>query len=158
MNLFEIKQEILSLVDPETGEIADTSRFDELQMARDEKLENIALWIKNLNAEAEALSQQKQIFAEREKQAKNRVESLKNYLSTALDGQDFKTDKVLLSWRKSVAVEVDPFFIDWAKTAAPELIIEKAEPNKNAIKDYLQCGVNWVEYASLVERRNLQIK
>lgn len=41
MTLYEINQNILSLIDEETGEIADVVAFEALLGAKDEKLENI---------------------------------------------------------------------------------------------------------------------
>ena len=54
MKLYEIDQAILALVDPETGEILDYEAFSELKMKREEKIEGMALWHKNLTAEATA--------------------------------------------------------------------------------------------------------
>ena len=47
-NLYEINEEIKNTIDLETGEIVDFEAFEKLQMERTEKLENIALWYKNL--------------------------------------------------------------------------------------------------------------
>ena len=58
MNIYQIDQEILNLVDPETGEIMDWEAFDALQMAREAKIENVACWYKNLVAEAAAIRQE----------------------------------------------------------------------------------------------------
>ena len=77
MNLYEIDAEILGCVDVETGEIFDIDKFEELSMARDAKVENICLWIKNLKAEVEALKAEKDSFAQRQKSAENKMESLK---------------------------------------------------------------------------------
>ena len=55
MTIYEIDQAIMECVDLETGEIIDTEQLDKLQMERDAKLENVACWIKDLKAEAEAL-------------------------------------------------------------------------------------------------------
>ena len=46
MNLFEIENEIMNCWDQETGEILDSDRLDQLEMERDTKIENIALYIK----------------------------------------------------------------------------------------------------------------
>ena len=93
MNLFEIENEIMNCWDQETGEILDSDRLDQLEMERDTKIENIALYIKNLTADAEALKAEKQSFAERQKAAENKVESLKKYLATYLAGQKFSTPR-----------------------------------------------------------------
>ena len=87
MNLFEIENEIMNCWDQETGEILDSDRLDQLEMERDTKIENIALYIKNLTADAEALKAEKQSFAERQKAAENKAELLKKYLATYLAGQ-----------------------------------------------------------------------
>lgn len=82
MNLFEIENEIMNCWDQETGEIFDSKKMDQLEMARDTKIENIALYIKNLTADAEALKAEKQSFAERQKAAENKAEALKRYLAS----------------------------------------------------------------------------
>ena len=41
MNLYEIDAAILDCVDVETGEIFDIDKFEELQLTRDAKVENI---------------------------------------------------------------------------------------------------------------------
>ncbi len=57
-SLFEVNKAIMdaweACVDPETGEI-DESKYAEmeaLQVERDEKIENIACWVKNLTSDA----------------------------------------------------------------------------------------------------------
>ena len=59
MPLYEIDQSIKALVDPETGELLDYEAFARLQMEREAKLENIALWIKDLRAKAEEIKAEK---------------------------------------------------------------------------------------------------
>ena len=68
-NLYEISQEIMDAVDFETGEILDPEALDALIMERDKKIENIACWIKNLTSDAAAYKAEKDVFAERQKQA-----------------------------------------------------------------------------------------
>ena len=95
--LYEINQEILNCVDMETGEIIDMDKLGELQLAFDVKVENIALWIKNLLSDAEAIKAEKNRLAERQKSCENKAKSLKEYLNTYLGGQKFKTPKVSIS-------------------------------------------------------------
>ena len=49
MTLYEINEAIRNAIelgfDPETGEILDASALEQLQMDRDEKIENICLYI-----------------------------------------------------------------------------------------------------------------
>ena len=59
MKLYEINEQIMACIDNETGEIIDTDKLNELQIAKDEKIENLALWYKDLLAEANALKEEK---------------------------------------------------------------------------------------------------
>ncbi len=86
MTLYEIDKAITDLADPETGEITDFEALDNLQMARDQKIENIACYYKNLVSDAEAIKAEKEALAERQKVAENKAARLKEYLSYALHG------------------------------------------------------------------------
>ena len=95
MNLYEINEKLELGFDIETGEILDAEYLDKLAMERDMKIENIALWIKNLKSEAEALKAEKDVFAQRQKSAENKMEQLKKYLANALAGKSSKQRKFL---------------------------------------------------------------
>lgn len=157
MKLYEINKAIEDGIemgfDPETGEIIDEEMLNALQMERDEKIEGIACYIKNLKAEADALKAEKKKLADRQSAAEKKAENLKNYLISCMsEGEKFKTPKVSLSWRASTAVNV---------TNAEELdpIYTKVEvtPDKTLIKAALDRGEN-VKGAELVTKQNLQIK
>lgn len=153
MNLFEIENEIMNCWDQETGEILDSDRLDQLEMERDTKIENIALYIKNLTADAEALKAEKQSFAERQKAAENKVESLKKYLATYLAGQKFSTPRVAISFRKTSSVNVTDI------SQLPEEFLEFADPmpDKTAIKAAIKAGTS-VAGAEIVEGKSMSIK
>lgn len=158
MNIYEIDQAIMECVDLETGEIIDTEQLDKLQMERDTKLENVACLIKDLKAEAEALKNEKQALAERQRVAENKVESLKKWLAYALQGEKFKTPKCAISFRKSEAVEVTDEGLNNLMKEHDELLTYKApEPNKTAIKQALKDGLN-VEGVQLVQNTSTIIK
>lgn len=151
MTLYEIEIAIANCID-EDGEIVDIEKLEALQMEKEAKLENVALWIKNLNAEAEALKAEKNALYARQKSAENKAEHLKEYLANALNGDKFKTTRVAVSFRKSTAVEIDPL-ID-----LPEQFTKvKIEPDKTELKKALASG-EVIEGARLVERQNLIIK
>ncbi len=154
MKLYEINEAIMNCVDPETGEIADAEAFDSLMMQRDEKLENIALWIKNLTADAAAYKAEKESFAEREKAALTKAESLKNYLVYALNGEAFNTTKCAVSFRKSEKIEITDEAI-LPKDYVTETVTIK--PDKIAIKKAIKSGQE-VSGASLIENLNISIK
>ena len=153
MNLFQIEHEVLQCVDLETGEIINEEFLNELEMARDAKIENIALWIKNLVAESEALKAEKLAFAERQKQAENKADGLKKYLSSFLDGSSFKSNKVSISFRKSEVLEVSE------KAEIPDRFLIEQEPklDKAGLKKFVKQG-NELGGVSLVENKNIQIK
>ena len=158
MTIYEIDQAIMECVDLETGEIIDTEQLDKLQMERDTKLENVACWIKDLKAEAEALKNEKQALAERQKVAENKAESLKKWLAYALQGEKFKTPKCAISFRKSEAVEVTDEGLENLMKEHDELLTYKApEPNKTAIKQALKDGLS-VEGVQLVQNISTIIK
>lgn len=153
MKLYEIEQEILSCVDMETGEIIDIEKLEQLEMCRDEKIENICLWIKNLTSDAEALKAEKDAFEKRQKAAEDKVARLKNFLTNYLDGNKFETTKVKVSFRGSESVEVADI------SALPEkfLKFKDPEPDKTAIKTAIKAG-DVVAGASIVQKQNIQIK
>ena len=158
MTIYEIDQAIMKCVDLETGEIIDTEQLDKLQMERDTKLENVACWIKDLKAEAEAIKAEKQILANRQKVAENKAESLKKYLAYALDGKKFSTAKCAVSFRNTERVEITQEGLEALMKEHDELLTYKApEPNKTAIKQALKDGLN-VAGVQLVQNISTIIK
>lgn len=153
MTIYEINQAIMECVDLETGEIIDTEQLDKLTMEREAKLENVACWIKELKAEAEALKAEKMAFAKRQQVAENKMESLKKYLAYALDGQAFKTVRASVTFRKSQAVEI----VDIYKLDENYLRYKEPEADKTAIKEALKAGQT-VAGATLVENTSVIIK
>ena len=106
MNLYNIDAAIMALVDPETGEILDYEAFAELQMEREQKLENMALWHKNLTAEAAAIKAEEDNLAARRKDLEAKAEKLKQNLIEALGGDPFKTPRVVCKFTKSQKVQI----------------------------------------------------
>ena len=150
--LYEIDKAILECVDAETGEIIDDKALEALELARDNKIENIACWIKNLRADAESYKKEKEVFIQKEKAAKNKAESLKRYLEMALGGEKFKTSKVSISYRKSEIVEIDEI-----EKLSDEFIKIEKKADKTAIKAAIKDGTA-VDGARIVENNNIQIK
>ena len=163
MNLYQINQEIENFkfeIDEETGEILNLMQLDELNLAKDVKVENIALYIKNLKADAEAIKLEIDALNKRMKAKVNKANSLSEYLKSALEGRKFESSKVAISYRKSTKVEVDENFIEYAKQEElydfyTENITYK--PDLTAIKNHLKNGVP-LEHCRLIENNNIQIK
>lgn len=161
LSLYEIDRQIMALVDPETGEIMDGASFDQLKMAREDKLEGIACFIKNTVAEAAAIKAEEAALAARRKVLENRATRLKTYLQEALGGEKFQTARCSVTFRSSTGVEIIDEDVllrylerngleDCIKYKAPE--IGKAEVGK-----LLKEGRD-VPGAILAERQNIQIK
>ncbi len=92
-SLYEIDQEILDCVDAESGEILDVEKLDALQMERERKLEGVALWVKDMKAEAAAVKEEADKLNARKKALDNRIESVKEWLLQALNGEKLKTPR-----------------------------------------------------------------
>lgn len=135
-SLYEINAAILACVDLETGEIIDAEQLQALQMEREQKIENVALWYKNLLSDAAQYKAEKDAFAERERAAKAKAEKLKAYLLDALQGDKYQSTRVNISYRSSSRVIVDdvlnlpPRFVRFADP----------EPNKTEIMAAIKNG------------------
>ena len=122
------------------------------------KIEGIALWVKNLDAEAKAYKEEKDSFAQKQKVAENKAKSLKEFLSHYLDGTAFKSTKVNVSFRSSKAVDV--FNMDELMNYDDcDSYLKYAEPtpDKTAIKNAINSGVK-IPGCRIVENSNIQIK
>lgn len=151
--LYEIDERMTALVDEETGEISDFGAFESLQLERSEKLENIALWIKNLKSDAESYKAEKQAFEEKQRRAERRAEGLKNYLSAFLSGEKFKTPRVECTFRKSESISVT----DISQLASEYLRYAEPTADKTAIKSAIKSGKE-VTGAELISKLSLCIK
>lgn len=169
MKLYEVNQEIADIInaaDPETGELPEDSleRLDNLMMAWRDKAEGIALAIKNLKAESEAIDAERAILmkeadnlAKRSKAKLNRAERLRDFLAYILAGEKLNTPKVQTWYTSTESVDIDDgaFYSNqdyewWCKQKLPE-------PDRKAIKAALKNGRE-IPGATLVQKTNLIIK
>ena len=129
--LYEINQEILDCVDLETGEILDVEKLDALQMEREAKLEGVALWVKDLRAEAAAVKEEADKLTARKKALDNKIEGLKTWLLFALDGQKLKTPRcnVYQTHNQRVTVADEAKLISFLQTLEdPEKFLRFKDP------------------------------
>ena len=163
-SLFEIDQTLQACVklesgdyvDTTTGEIIDINAIEQLQMSRNEKIRNIACWIRNLDADENALADQIKIFTDRKNAAKSKREQLKSYLAFVLAGEKWQNHEVSISWRKSEAVQISPGF-DVRDLPEQYLKYKLPDVDKITLKADLKAGKN-VSGASLVTKNNIQIR
>ena len=160
--LYDIDAAILACVDQETGEIFDPEQLDALQMERAQKLEGVALWIKDLKAEAEAVKAEADKLNARKKAIDNKVESLKTWLLYALGGEKLKTARcnVYQTHSQKVVIDDEKAMIDMLMSSPfGEKFLRMKEPeiDKNALKDSLKQGYEY-EFAHLEETEGLVIR
>lgn len=166
MNLYEINGELLALLNSddsyltniETGEIIGiTEVIEQISMARDDKHEGIALFIKDLEADAEKIKAEEKILKERREAKEKKAERLREYLSCSMKlfgDTKIETERCLVSFRKSEQINIldENIIPDIYKTK-----VETFKINKNDLKVAIKQGQK-IEGAELVEKQNLQIK
>lgn len=167
MKLYEIDNEIKRIlaerVDPETGEIA-SEAWDELsalQAERTWKLENVALAIKNVSADAKAFREEEKKFSVWRKASERQAERLSEFLARELDGEKLTTERVRVTFRKVNAVDVENPVLATAylrNQGYTDCIREKEpEIDKAAVKRLLGVGVD-VPGIRMEERLSMQVK
>ena len=117
MTLYDIDAQIAALdgaaeddmlIDQETGELISVSQaLDALRMEREAKLENVACWVKNLSAEADAIHEEENRLSKRRKAAETKAANLKAWLLAAMTREDGTTDK-LKTGRVAISVKRNP--------------------------------------------------
>lgn len=159
MKLYEINQEIENLIDEETGEITDLEKFNQLQETKEQKFENVSLYVKNTESDINAIKEEISNLQARLKAKTKRAEGLKWWLSKAMLDNNIKkidTPKAKISFRNSKQVIIDDE--EAFKKEHPELFSTKTTvvPNKTKIKEWLKDNIS--ENCHLEEKQNLQIK
>ena len=160
--LYEIDQEILACVDLETGEILDVEKLDALQLEREEKLEGVALWIKDMKAEAAAVKEEADKLTARKKALDNKIDGLKQWLLYALGGEKLKTPRcnVYQTHNQRVAVADEAKLISFLQTLEePEKFLRFKDPElkRDEIKKALKDGTI-IPGAVLEETESVVIK
>lgn len=168
MRLYDIENGILEILERgfndacvnEDGEIDfDLAQqfLEELEGEREEKLESIALYVKELYHEADAIAQEELKLKKRRQAKEKKAERLEEYLKSSLLGfgeKKFETPRVALSFRTSKSVVItDESKLDKKYMKAKVVVTV----DKTAIKDALDKG-EVVEGAAIEEKQNLQIK
>lgn len=119
----------------EDGEITNADELDNIEMAWNDKCENLCLYIKNLKAELTAVKEEEKTFKQRAKVLSNKIDKLTDYLKTNLKGEKFRTSKVSVTYRKSdVVVCESPQLLD------PRFQKVKIEVDKTGIKQAIKSG------------------
>lgn len=117
MNLYNLTTDFIRVinggmvVDDATGEILfDSDNLEELEMDYLEKLANVGLFVKNLEAEIEAIRNEERNLKDRREMKQRKVESLKRYMLESMEATDTKKvedPRIAISTRKSQRVIID---------------------------------------------------
>ena len=154
MKLFEINEELENLIDFSTGEVLDPEAFDKLQMARTEKLQNIALLYKNMTSDAKQLKELEKEYSDRRKRCEKTAEWCKETLARELAGDKFEDEKkrFSISWRKS-----EKLIILDEKAISDEWIKTKIKYDVAGMKSAMKSG-EAVSGVELIQNQSIQIK
>lgn len=160
MRLFALHNELEDLLgqatDHETGELRPEfeAALAELEMAKEEKLENCALYYKGLVAEAEAIKAEEHKLAQRRQSAERKAERMRGYMETYAKGENLKTPRVVIGWRKSVSCP--DYDLDKVPEQYHKIIPETRKLDKAALTKAIKAGE--VDGFELREKMNIQIR
>lgn len=160
MREIEALEEDEELINLETGEVVTIiEALEQLEMTREEKIENAAMMVKNQSALALAIRAEEEKLAKRRKAIENKVKNAKLFLIASLtrvDGtsEEFKTARV------TVTVKMNPAKVVIKDEALLPVafyreIIER-KPDKEQIKEVLSRGIE-VPGAALERGRSVMI-
>lgn len=162
MTLYEIEEKLYQRLnegiafDDETGEVY--TELD-LQKLLDEKMDDYCLFLKNEQAEIEALKNEKKSLDKRIKAKEKKQEYLKNALMEFMKRHDMKkheTSKYVVSTRKSkrlIIDNADAIISEYRNN--PDVVKVNYEVNKITVKKNI---VGFKNYAHLEDNTSLTIK
>lgn len=146
MRLYEIpekyRQALESVdIDEETGEIINADALNQFEMDAKEKIENAALFCRELDRESTVLSEEADRMIDRSKSMVKKAERIKSLILPALQAFNgkVKTARVTVYERKTESVVVDDIerIPDSFKKTKTEVIV-----SKTSLKKAIQSGEN----------------
>ena len=145
MREIEALEEDEELIDLETGEVISVAdALEKLEMARETKIENAAMMVKNLSAEAAAIKAEEEKLAKRRKAIENKAEDVKQFLIRALTREDGTSEKFRTA-RTTVTVKMNPAKVIISdEKLLPEVFFREIidrKPDKEQIKEVLSRGI-----------------
>lgn len=162
MKIYEIPGALRDLLDrldadPDTGEVDGDAlaAYAEYQGQAAEKLEGTACYVRELEAEAEAIKAEEDRLAKRRKALEGKAARLKTYLMPALEAVGGKVKGVMASLRISRTQAVKVLDLE-ALPEAFRRIKTTIDPDKTAIKKALKSGED-IPGAVLEERQSVVI-
>ena len=131
----------------------------------DEKAESIAIYYKQLLAEAKMLKSEKAAIAKRQSQKEKQAESLKTYLfksMQALGRQKIDMPRAVMSLKKnapSLVVDDEISFVEWAEEHNLDHLLKYSMPEvkKNDVKVLCKKGEE-IPFVHMETKQSLSIK
>ncbi len=161
-SLYDLDKEMLAVIEiaeqeavNNDGEISEVTvkALEQAEMAYADKVENVVKYIKNLNAEADAINNEIAILKDKKVRALKKVESLSEYLG-ACNAVGFSCTAGEVKSRTSKVVKVDPVIALEDKYTR---VKTEREPNKIALKEALEAG-EVIEGVKLVDSVKVSVK
>lgn len=165
MSLYEIDSRIRAIIDSiydaadEDGvvEEIDFTELKQLQEDRKTKLENIALYIKNTEAEADAIKAEEEKLTARRKKLENKAKRLREYVINSMKenkDEPLKTARCEVSIKDNEKTDITD--LDSIPEEFIKVKVEK-NPDKTAIKKAIKAGQT-VPGAQIIINTTLTIK
>lgn len=131
----------------------------------DEKAESIAIYYKQLLAEAKMLKSEKAAIAKRQSQKEKQAESLKTYLfksMQALGRQKIDMPRAVMSLKKnapSLVIDDEISFVEWAEEHNLDHLLKYSMPEvkKNDVKALCKKGEE-IPFVHMESKQSLSIK
>ena len=150
-SLYEIDSSIKAIIDSlydsvdENGEVGeiDFTALEELQEERKAKIENIALYIKNCNAEAAAIKNEIDTLKKRMERLQRKSEGLGGLLVSSLQANNdkkFESARCVVKIRSSETTEIDDQSLIPAEFIREITHETEYQPDKVAIKKAIKAG------------------
>lgn len=155
MKLYEIA-EMYEAMESLDESIDITAALENIDGALEEKLENVAKLVRNLEAEAKAYEEEERRLRAQKQAAKNRIESIKRYVKENLEeiGRD-KVEAGIFKW----SLQNGPGRVEITdETKIPEeYFVTEIKPLKSEIKKAIEEGII-TEGAEIVRDKSLRLR
>lgn len=162
LNLYEINDKLRSVLEEinevaisSDGEITDmwSCLLDDLQIEKENKILDIARYIKSLKYEAENIKSEVDKLNHRYKICNHQIERLTKYITMNMTSDEkYKDSNTVVNWRKSEKVEI------FDTNSIPDIYLKtEITIMKSLIKSDIKQGID-IAGAKISTHYNLQIK
>lgn len=139
--------------------------LDGMELEIQEKAEAVAIYIKSLKSEYEAIEAEKKRLESRIRSKKNTVARMEKYLMDCMSAARLKKIDMpravitFFAGRESLKITDETKFIEWAKGNAHDDLLEYASPSirKNAVRQCVKNG-EYIPCAEIVRTPYVTIK